>query len=193
MSKWILKLPFPFLPIRELSCTSQTLLFKRSLRLYEISPDARGNSRETPLAYGEWIKTADSKHQQFLLTLTQRPQTDTLILETDNGENPPVNLQAFALHYPVSRVLFTTSKPAVFFLYYGNAHAAVPRYDIELVAQQILEAEITVVNPGPEEKLREPDIREKATRNAGIIFWVALAVAVIVLFFVVSRPLPKTS
>ncbi len=191
ISRWILKLPFPSLPIRELFCTSQTLVFKRSVRLYENHPDVRGNSQERALASGEWIKAAGNGPQRFCLALTQPPQTDTLILETDNGENPPVHLQRFELHYPVSRVIFTTPKPSGFYLYYGNPDAAVPRYDIELVAQQMLQAEKTVVHPGREEKLREPGIREKATSNPGIIFWIALVIAVIVLFFVVSRLLPK--
>lgn len=192
VSRWILKLPHSSLPVRELSCKAETRIFKRSIRLYERVKDERGSVHDRFLGQSDWVQNAEDSNRIFFVHVLDEPQTDTLILETDNGDNPALQLRQFTLRYPVTRLLFQPPAAGEAYLYYGNAQAAYPQYDIELAAQQLLESDRAVVSAGMEEPLRAPGLREKAAESAGILFWIALGIAVLALFLVVSRLLPKS-
>ena len=192
VSRWILKLPHPSLPVRELACKAETRIFKRSIRLYERVKDERGSVHDRFLGQSDWVQNAEDSNRIFLVHILEEPQTDTLILETDNGDNPPLRLRQFTFRYPVTRLLFQPPAAGEVFLYYGNAQAAYPQYDIELAAQQLLGSDKAVASAGMEEPLQAPGLREKAAESAGVLFWIALGIAVLALFLVVSRLLPKS-
>lgn len=191
ISRWVLKLTHDSLNLSRLFCMSGTALFRRDIRLFEHVPDARGNRQERELGRTLWVKTAEDHDRGLWMDLSAAPESDTLILETDNGDNPPLQLNEFRVYYPVSRLLFKTPPAGAIYLYYGNMNAAFPRYDIELVAQQLLDSEKADAMPGAEQLLQQPGLREKAAGKAGVIFWVVLVAVVIVLLFIVSRLLPK--
>ena len=122
------------------------------------------------------------------------PQSDTLFLETDNGDNPAIELRDFRGFYPVTRVVFkATPDPAQpIWLYYGNPDAAVPHYDLTLVAGELLKGERTPCRgcgrkPCAETFLCWPN----TNRIESLHFWGALALVVIVLLAIMSRFLPK--
>jgi hypothetical protein len=188
-SRWSLKLPQRGLPVTRLVCNSDTPLFKRDMRLYEVLTDDRGNSYESDLAHTSWVQTPERKSNQFTIELI-RPTSDTLYLETDNGDNPPIKLSKFQLYYPVTRVLFK-STAAPLYLYYGNREAGPPSYDLSLVASQILTADKTGPSTGLEEQLRKETWREANGGKGGYVFWGVLGVVVIGLFLVISQLLPK--
>ena len=191
LSRWILKLPYSSLPVIELTCRSNTPLFRRSVRLFERVADQRGSLQEHSLGRADWVQSIEDHDRLFLVSINDAPRTDTLILETDNGDNPPLQLQQFVAYYPITRLLFKPPAAGDVYLYYGNEKSAYPQYDIELAAQQLLESEKSEAMSGAEERLKAPGFREQAAERAGLLFWIALAVAVLALFFVVSRLLPK--
>ena len=83
----------------------------------------------------------------------------------------------------------TGSAPA---LYYGNIQAAFPRYDLDLVARQVLSAEKAKATLGPEESLKGTPLGESLAGTKGnALFWGVLVAVVAVLLFVLSRLLPK--
>jgi hypothetical protein len=118
-----------------------------------------------------------------------------LFLETDNGDNPAIELHDFRGFYPVTRVVFkATPDPAqAVWLYYGNLDAAIPHYDLTLVAGELLKAERSTVTAGAEENLSpKPSFAgQTLTGSTRYIFWGALALVVIVLLAIMSRFLPK--
>ena len=116
--------------------------------------------------------------------------TDTLWIETDNGDNPPIALGAVQAVYPVVRAIFKVADKDGFALIYGNKAANAPRYDLSLVAVKLLTSSR---NPA---KLATAEARTHG-RNAfaglkgGYIFWAALGLVVVVLLVVVAKLLPK--
>ncbi len=60
----------------------------------------------THLASATWTQTPERKSKEFALTLDSAPQSDTLFLETENGDNPPIELEKFTAFYPATRMLF---------------------------------------------------------------------------------------
>jgi hypothetical protein len=131
----------------------------------------------------------------MVIELNARPKSDRLFLETDNGDNPAIELRDFRSYYPVTRVVFKATPDPVqpTWLYYGNLDTTAPRYDLSLVAGELLRAERGTVAAGAEENLspKPSFVGQKLTGSTRYIFWGALALVVIVLLAILSRFLPK--
>jgi len=195
LSRWSVKLQQPRLPITRLVCTSSSPLFRRQMRLWEEVTDDRGDKFATELGHATWDQTPNSPKRDLIIELNARPKTDMLFLETDNGDNPAIELHDFRGFYPVTRVVFkATPDPAQpVWVYYGNSETAAPHYDFTLVAGELLKAERNIVTAGAEENLSPKPFFAGQTLNGSTryIFWGALALVVIVLLAIMSRFLPK--
>ena len=120
------------------------------------------------------------------------PQRDTLILETENGDNPPIEPEKFTAFYPATRVLFKADGNDRLFLYYGNPNVSPPSYDLNLVAGELLAADKSTAAPGSEEVLKKTGWMAGASPGSGgFLFWGILAVVVVGLLVVIARLLPK--
>jgi len=195
LSRWSVKLPQPGMPITRLVCTSPSPLFHRQMRVWEEVSDERGDKFSAELGSGTWDQTPNSPKRELVIELNARPQSDALFLETDNGDNPAIELRDFRGYYPVTRVVVkATPHPAQpVWLYYGNPDATAPRYDLTLVASELLKAQRSTVTTGAEENLspKPSVVSQTLTGSTRYIFWGALALVVIVLLAIMSRFLPK--
>src|SRR4029077_12067099 len=195
LSRWSVKLPQPGMPITRLVCTSPSPLFHRQMRVWEEVSDERGDKFSAELASGTWDQTPNSPKRELVIELNARPQSDALFLETDNGDNPAIELRDFRGYYSVTRVVVkATPDPAQpIWLYYGNPDATAPRYDLTLVASELLKAQRSTVTTGAEENLspKPSVVSQTLTGSTRYIFWGALALVVIVLLAIMSRFLPK--
>ncbi|MGO9476541.1 MAG: DUF3999 family protein [Limisphaerales bacterium] len=193
LSRWIIRLPQSHLPVTRLSCVTETPLFQRELTLYEELTDERGERYRHNLGSASWVRKPDRQNGEFLLTLDSPPQSDMLFLEAHNGDNPPIALEKMQLFYPATRILFKTGADDEFFLYYGNPRTDAPRYDLSLVAGQLLSADKAIASSGTEQQLRKSSWREhEIPGQGGVVFWGILALVVVVLLVIISRLLPKT-
>jgi hypothetical protein len=190
VSRWTIRLPQARLPVTRLSCETKATLFQREARLVEEVADRRGERYPRTLASASWLRKPDSKSGRFNLVFSTPPQTETLLLEIDNGDNPPVELENFQVSLPVIRILFKAPPGVTTELCYGNARAVTPGYDLDLVAPQILAAAKSdamlvgadPVGPGP---------RRSSSGSLSIIFFGVLALVVTGLVVVIMRLLPK--
>jgi hypothetical protein len=196
VSRWSLKLPLPGVPITRLVCTSSSPLFHRQMRLWEEVTDERGDKFASELGRATWDQTPNSPKRDLVIELNARPKSDTMFLETDNGDNPAIELRDFRCYYPVTRVVFkaTSDLAQPVWLYYGNLDATAPRYDLTLVAGELLKAERGTVAPSAEENLSSKPslVGQTLTGSSRYIFWGALALVVILLLAIMLRFLPKS-
>jgi hypothetical protein len=170
---------------------STTPLFQREFRIYEKLSSSEGHAYEATLASGMWSRTPEpGMPETRVFDLSDRARTDTLWIETDNGDNPAIALGTVQAVYPVVRLIFKVADTGGFELIYGNKAANAPRYDLSLVAVKLLTSSRNVA------KLAAGESNSSA-RNAfsgirgGTLFWAALALVVIVLLVVVAKLLPK--
>jgi len=165
------------------------------MRLWEEVTDERGDKFAIELGRAAWNQTPNSPKRDLVIDLTGRSKSDRLFVETDNGENPAIELSDCRGFYPVTRVVFkATPDPAQpVWLYYGNPDAAAPHYDLTLVADELLKAERGTVTAGAEENLLpKPSFAgQTLTGSTRYVFWGALALVVIVLLVIMSHFLPK--
>jgi len=193
LSRWLIKLPQANLPVTRLSCATRTALFQRDLTLYEVLTDEQGEQYRHNLTSASWIQKPDRKSREFFLTLDGQPQSDMLFLETHNGDNPPIELDNFQFCYPATRLLFKAKSDDEPFLYYGNPRVDSPRYDLSLVAGQLLAADKSAASLAAEQQLRKSSWREhEIPGTGGVVFWGILALVVVVLLIIISRLLPKS-
>lgn len=192
LSRWSLKLTHPRLPVTRLTCTSPTPLFRRSVTLYEQATDERGGRYRRDLGRAAWEQSPERAARTLALHITTTPLTDRLILETHNADNPPVELANFEIACPVTRLCFKTTSTGEVWLYYGNPTAPEPRYDLSLVAGQLVSAQKQVATLGPQEQLKKPSWAEGGPAGkGGVLFWVVLGLVVLALLWLISRLLPQ--
>ncbi len=195
VSRWSLKLPKAGLPITRMVATPGPGVFQREFRLSEIVSGGPGEDFTAALATAHWTQTPDEKKHEIVFTLTTPPRTDSLFLETDNGDNPGVQLGEFRAFVPVTRVIFkATADGAPVWLYYGNHKASAPHYDLNLVAQELLRSEKAMTAIGSEEvlKARVSTAGEALTGSSRYVFWGVMGMVVIGLLMILARFVPKT-
>jgi hypothetical protein len=193
LTRWQLKLPLVALPLTRISCASTSALFERTFRFWEELTDERGDQYPRELARTTWRRVPNQPAEQLAVSFAAPPKTDTVLMETDNGDNPAIELRDFRGYYPVTRIIFASSKSQPIALYYGNEEAAAPRYDAKLIAAQLLRSERTEAALGPEQVLRSERAAETLTGSARYIFWGALGTVVIALLVLISRLIPKAA
>jgi len=93
----------------------------------------------------------------------------------------------------VTRLLYKGTPDRETYLYYGHEGAGAPRYDLALVATEMLAAEKSAVALAAEERLRTPSWLEATplAGRAGWVFWGVLALVVAGLLLVIARLLPQ--
>jgi hypothetical protein len=191
VSVWQLHLPETGAPLRRLGLTTTTPLFQRDFRIYEKISTPEGPAFENLLASGSWSRRpAPGVPETQAFELTGRPQTDTLWIETDNGDNPALTLGAVQAVYPVVRLVFKVAETDGYTLIYGNRTSHPPRYDLSLVAEKLLTSsrQVAKLSSSEEPTATQPRF---AGLKGGFVFWAALALVVLVLFMVVAKLLPK--
>ncbi|MGI8603507.1 MAG: DUF3999 family protein [Verrucomicrobiales bacterium] len=197
LSRWSFKLPHPALPVTRLACNSATPLFQREMRLWEEASDERGGKYPRELCRATWRRTPGRPVADLVLTLNQTPLTETMLLETDNGDNPPIEISNVRAFYPVTRLCFKAPPGAEqrLELFYGNRKAAAPRYDLSLITTQLLAAEKRIAALAPQSAAIKSIWPEAASMTVPrrILFWGVLAVVVAVLLTVLAKLLPKAS
>jgi hypothetical protein len=193
VSLWELQLPHRDLPLSRLECATTATLFQRSAMLTEEQRDDRGNTHRVRLGAAEWVRAPGRKETRLSIQFLQAPRTDRVWLEVENGDNPPLELTDFTCWHPATRVLFKADAAAGTFLYYGNPAASAPRYDLSLVARQLLAADKAKAALGAELTLKK--VRGGSSTELGgagsWIFWAVLGGVVLALLVVLAKLLPK--
>jgi hypothetical protein len=190
VSRWKIILPQHPLPLAKLTCAAAAPYFTRPVSLSEEVPDERGNLFPHQLASATWTRTPGSKDNRLSLQVAAA-QTGTLILEIENGDNPPLALEELTAWYPVTRVLFKAPAEGDLSLYYG-AQVDGPRYDLQLMAPRLLAADKMTATLEREEVLKTSWTEDACfAGKAGWVFWGVLGAVVVILLFVIAKLLPK--
>jgi hypothetical protein len=194
MSRWSLKLSQPTLPVTRLAFASATPLFARELRLWEEASDSRGDKFHRELGRASWQRRPGGEATDLVFDLAQPPLTDTLFLDTDNGDNPAIAIANVRAFYPATRLVFKATPDAAqpLHLCYGNFEAVPPSYDLRLVAGELLAAERHTATLGAVEGGKKSGLLESAALSGPkrYVFWGILAIVVLGLLFVLARLLP---
>lgn len=194
VSRWRVSLPFAGYPVSKLDAASPTVLFERQIRVWENGRDSYGNPFRRPLGDTNWRRTSEKGDGALSVSLNSHPAGDVIYLETDNGDNAPLHLSSLRAAFQPVSVIFKAASAAPVQLVYGNPRASAPRYDIQLVRAQFERGERANAELGSE--VRAEGFKETRAESPGlgsVWLWVALALVVAGLLWVVAKLMPEAA
>jgi hypothetical protein len=173
---------------------SPRLVLSTSARVFQ-RPMAVGVEREADQMHRDpWIQTlasttwahVDQEVPTPALTLSlPAEQMATLLVIVDEGDNSPLPLTSARLLLPAYRLRFFRGPNASLRLAYGRSDLDQPRYDLALLAPQLLGAAAVEIAPGGEERGgAAASTRELVSPR---VFWAVLVAAVLVLLTLIVR------
>jgi len=186
------KYPVEGLPPARLVLSTAARVFERGVSVVEIRPpdqQSRRQSEINTLATTRWSH-ADQDRPTTPLTIALRALSGSeLFVIVDEGDNAPLPLDAGRLLLPAYRVRFFRDGDARLRLAYGRTDLERPKYDLALLAAQVLST------PAADVRLDAEPPADGARTTADLVsprlFWGALAIAVIVLLGLITRLLKK--
>ncbi len=185
-SRWRVTLPMEKLPLKALHLRTSSSLFQRTLHVYE---QVDGKMRF--ITSMDWKSTPDAPQPEVRMDMNTRLRGKDLVLETDNGDNPPLQLTAAEVEKPMVSLLFEAHGGArPLHLFYGKPNAYTPAYDIRFVRDRFEKAAQVPASLGDVEVLHVPK-PEPESHSGSPWLWAALVLVVGGLLWVVARLLPK--
>ncbi len=196
VSIWRITLPIAGLTSTHITASSSTVLFERSFSAWSLMKDFSGEPVRTSLGSANWSHHASGSDPDLELTFHNRRLPESFFLETDNGDNPPLSLDNVTLHYPEVHLIAKLTEDAPILLYYGNANAMEPRYDLRLIRQELVSAQQQILTLGAQENLaatpKKRVLEPSPLPTTGALWlWAALALVIVGLLWVVAKMLPK--
>jgi hypothetical protein len=183
--------PFERLPASRLVLSTSARVFQRSVAVgVEREPNRRIRDVwiET-IATAAWVHADQDKPTPALALSLPTVGANELLVIVEEGDNTPLPLTAARVLLPAYRLRFFRDRGAVLRLAYGRPDLAPPRYDLALLAPQVLGVAATEIAPAA-----EAAPRSTATTAAIVsprVFWAVLAVAVLVLVALIVRLIRK--
>jgi Protein of unknown function (DUF3999) len=179
--------PFEQLPAPRLVLSTSARVFQRPVTV-GVAREADRSHRDTwvqSLATVVWSHADQDRPTPALTIALPSEKMSQLLVILDEGDNSPIPLTGAKLLLPAYRLRFFRERGASLRLAYGRADLDAPRYDLALLAPQLLGAAAAELAPAAEE-------RASAATPAGELvsprlFWGVLAVAVLVLLGMIVR------
>jgi hypothetical protein len=193
VSLWLVTMPLDGLPVTHLTFSSPTPLFDRTLVVWAKSKDQMGNEYRIHVGSENWTKKAGGKNGDLVMSLNTARLPEVFFIETDNGDNPPIEIEKVQAHHAVNVVVAKITDTAPVFLYYGNNLAYAPRYDLQLVRAELLNAQKQNATLGSEEVLRAEVKSTRDISSGSPWLWISLGVVIVVLLWVVAKMLPAAT
>ena len=187
-SRYGIALPFESLPPGRLVLSTPARIFERQVTLAVERPpaDARSEARLERIASRSWRHANPEQPAPELVVPLPALAVSTVQLWIDEGDNSPLPLARPQLLLPGYRLRFFRHTPEALSLLYGETQLEAPRYDLALLAPQVLGAASTEV-VALDEHSSTPPPAEHGTVTQQRLFWAALIAAVLVLLGVTAR------
>jgi hypothetical protein len=158
--------------------------FARDVSVTEEISDERGRTGERVLGSAHWVKNADDPRRPLRIALA-RPTKSTATIHITNDDNAPLGVAGVAAEVALRRLDFVFVPGDHLALLSGNATVGAPRFDLSLVAEQVLSS------PADPAQLGAPQEQPAATHETPKWFWVFVLGAALLLALVLGRVLKQ--
>ena len=184
-SRYRIRLPYAGLPASRLVVQTDSRVFDRQVELQMIpsaADDPRARSGPVTVAAAAWRHADPELPTPALSMELPALRVAELSLVIDEGDNAPLPLRDATLLLPAYRLRFFRDGATPLTLLYGRPDISAPRYDLALLAPRLLGAPAQDVAASAE---RETSDVTGVTPT--IVFWCALALAVLALVVLIAR------
>jgi hypothetical protein len=184
-SVYAVSLPYPRLPSPRLVLETSNRVFQRQIEVVREHPADRRH-RDTwveTLAAASWQHASqDVPAPALMLQLPSEVSSEVLVV-VDEGDNRPLEISRAQLFLPMWRVRFFARQGPLWLLY-GESNLRPPRYDLALLAPQLMGAQAEPVQAAPAESAGPT---AAGTVVSPRTFWIGLSIAVVALLAVIAK------
>lgn len=184
-SVYAVRLPYADLPSGTLVLETSARVFSRSVTAGVERPADRSR-RDTwfeTLASAPWVHAEQESVAPALSLPIQSLRERQVLIAVDEGDNSPLAITRARLLLPAYRLRFFHPGGRLQLLY-GRDDLALPRYDLALLAPQVMGAEARELQPAGEDP---SDDKPASSLVSPRLFWFGLIVAVVVLAGLIVR------
>ena len=168
----------------ELEITSPEY-FERDVQVFEQSFDQRGKTDLRAIGNAHLVKTADQRATAFRIAVA-RPEGPHLTIHIADGDNAPLVVGSVSVEKSRRRLNFVFAPDDELRLLSENDAANAPKYDLALVASQVLSAPAEAAALGPTRTIAAQ------RKHTPAWFWIFVLAAALMLLLALGRTLAKT-
>jgi hypothetical protein len=183
VSVWKARLPSAGYLVNQVVLESDTPLFERLMLMQQENSATLHSFR--------WTRQPNKQASPVNFSLDQKLAGDAFAIETDNGDNAPIQLTRVRLKHSVVSVCLQAGAIGSAYLYYAQSQAAAPHYDLRLMRAAFEKGTKIPGKLGAVETLRAIEVVKASSTSGSPLLWAALAIVVGTLLWVIRRLLPK--
>jgi hypothetical protein len=184
---YVVHFPYRRLPHARLALETRARVFTRPVRIAALVP-ATARQREpqlSTLSSHVWTHADRETAPPALVVDVPEQRSGDFVVIVDEGDNQRLPIEKATLLLPSYAVRLFRRADSPLRLLYGRDDLATPRYDLALLAPQVMGQVASDVVPGVEEASEEA--RTMAAIVSPPVFWASLGLAVVVLLGVIVR------
>jgi hypothetical protein len=188
LTTYAVSIPFTELPASRLVFTTRARVFQRTVTLGRVVPaEERRPARFVQLHSATWTHAEESIAAPPLSFALPESRSGDLFLLVQEGDNQPLAIEKATILLPSYAIRLFRPADAPLRLVYGRDDIQPPRYDLQLLAPQLMGRIAEEVASGPEEAFGSNAGAGDTPTVPPAVFWAALALAVVVLLTLVVR------
>ncbi len=185
-SFYLVRFPYADLPTAQLVLETSARVFQRGVELSVERPADRNHraSWRDVIAVTTWSHMDTDEAASALILPLPRVDAKEIWLAIDEGDNSPLPVTGARLLLPSYRLRFYRRPGATLRLAYGRSDLSAPRYDLALLAPQVLGVEAQELSAPPATSERAGTRPEFISHRT---FWIFLSSAVLALLGLIVR------
>ena len=151
-----MRLPYEALPDARLVLSTQARVFKRSVTLSSVVPAAeRRPARLVTHGNVTWVHADEATAAPTITFPLPESIEGDLFLIVEEGDNQPLPIDKATILLPSYAMRLFRRPDLPLRLIYGKDRVPAPRYDLQLLAPQLMGRLAEEVTPGPEQRFGE--------------------------------------
>lgn len=192
VTTYVVRLPYPKLPDARLVLTTQSRVFRRPLSMASVVPAAeRRPPRLVSHAAIMWVHAdPETAAPAVTMRVPEAVEGDLYIL-IEEGDNQPLPIEKATILLPSYAIRLNRPADEPLRLLYGKDGVTPPRYDLELLAPQVMGRVAEEVTAGAEQQFSAAASLTSAAAMSPVVFWTVLGLAVLVLLAMVVKLMRK--
>jgi hypothetical protein len=188
ITSYLVRLPFEKLPDARLVLSTQARVFKRSVTVGSVS---RATERIPArlISHGNvtWVHADEAMAAPTVTFPLPESVEGDLFVIVEEGDNQPLPIDKVTILLPSFAMRLFRRPDLPLRLIYGKDRVPAPRYDLQLLAPQLMGRLAEEVTAGPEQRFGESATASGVEMVPPVVFWSVLALAVLVLLALIVR------
>jgi hypothetical protein len=193
VSTYVVRLPYPKLPEARLVLSTQSRVFRRALSMASVVPAAeRRPPRLASHAAINWVHADPATAAPAVTLPLPESLAGDLFVLIEEGDNQALPIEKATILLPSFAIRLNRPANEPLRLLYGKDRVTPPRYDLQLLAPQVMGRVAEEVAAGAEQRFTAAATTLSSVGALSpVLFWSVLGVAVLVLLAMVVKLMRK--